>query len=69
MNPRQMGGNGAAIGAALVGASASRRLILFVVVGFAGRNGLLDILKRQGDIETIATKTEPLTRAAIAEAA
>ena len=40
-----MGRKRAAIGAALVGASASRRLILFGVGGFVGRNGLLDILK------------------------
>jgi MoxR-like ATPase len=33
------------------------------------RETLSVILKRQGDIETIAAKTEPLTRAAIAEAA
>jgi MoxR-like ATPase len=33
------------------------------------RDTLSVILKRQGDIETIAAKTEPLTRAAIAEAA
>ena len=33
------------------------------------RETLSVILKRQGDIETIAAKTDPLTRAAIAEAA
>jgi MoxR-like ATPase len=33
------------------------------------RDTLSVILKRQGDIETIAAKTDPLTRAAIAEAA
>ena len=61
MNPRQMGRKRAAIGAALVGASASRRLILFVVGGFAGRNGLLDILKRQAElvwIELLGTATK-----------
>ena len=61
MNARQMGGKRAAIGAALFGASASRRLILFVVVGLAGRDGLLDILKRQGElvrIELLGTAAE-----------
>ena len=48
-----MGGKRATIGAALSGAGASVRLILLVVVGFAGGDGLLDILKRQGKLVRI----------------
>jgi hypothetical protein len=53
MNARQMSRKRATIGAALIGASASRRLIPFVVVGFAGRDRLLDILKRQAELVRI----------------
>ena len=50
MHARQMGGKRAAMGATLLGASASVRLILLVVGGLARGDGLLDILKRQGEL-------------------
>jgi hypothetical protein len=53
MQARQMGGKRATIGAALSGAGASVRLILLVVGGFASGDGLLDILKRQGELVRI----------------
>jgi len=53
MNPRQMGRKRAATGAAFVGANANRRFILLVFCGFAGRDGLFDILKRQGELVRI----------------
>lgn len=51
----------AAVGAALIGASATRHLIPFIIVGFVGRDGLLDILKREGElvrIELLGTLTK-----------
>jgi len=47
MNARQMGGQRATIGAALLGTLARRDWVMLVVGGFGCRNGLLDVLKRQ----------------------
>jgi hypothetical protein len=61
MNPRQMGREARRDWSGACRASASRRLILFVVGGFASRNGLLDILKRQAElvwIELLGTATK-----------
>jgi hypothetical protein len=61
MHARQMGGKCAALNAAFIGSDAGRRLILSVGDGFAGRNGLLDVLQRQGElirIELLGTGTK-----------
>src|SRR6476646_11032414 len=50
MNARQMSREGAAIGVAILGPLASARLILLVVLGFACRNGLLDVLERESEL-------------------
>ena len=50
MHARQMGGKGAALGAALFRAGASMFLVLPVVGGLARGDGLLDILERQGEL-------------------
>lgn len=50
VHARQMAGERAAIDAALGGALARPCRIPLVVVGFARRNGLLDILKRQCEL-------------------
>ena len=50
MHARQMGGKGAALGAALFRAGASALLVLLVVGGLARGDGLLDILERQGEL-------------------
>jgi hypothetical protein len=53
MNARQIDRKCAATGAALLGAGAGTYRILLVVGGFGGRNGLLDILKRQSELVRI----------------
>jgi len=53
MHARQMGGKGATVGAALLGALARRRRVPLVVGRFGGRNRLLDILKRQRELVRI----------------
>jgi hypothetical protein len=45
-----MGRKGTAIRAALFGPCASARLVLLVVLGFAYRNGLLDVLERESEL-------------------
>jgi hypothetical protein len=62
MHPRQMAGKRATIGTALLGAGARRSRVLLVVIGFAGRNGLLGILERKAQlirIELLRTPAGP----------
>ena len=53
MDARQMSRKRAAIGAASGGARLGCRLVPLVVGGFARRDGLLDILKRQAELVRI----------------
>jgi len=48
-----MGGKRAAVRAALLGPSRGGRFALLVGDGFSGRDGLLDVLQRQGELVKI----------------
>src|SRR5260370_4094602 len=50
MEAGQRGGEAAAMGAGVTGAGLGGGLIVVVVGGLAGRNGLLEVLKRQAEL-------------------
>ena len=59
MLARQMGGKRAAIDAPLLGTGACSRRVSLVVIGFGGRDGLLDILERQSELVRIELLRTP----------